>query len=55
MLFRTLPVSSRQGASRVWLGLLLTNLVFLILFCVYPSTSSNVFATFLCMVREPPD
>ena len=34
--------TTRKGASRVWLGNLLINLVFLILFVVYPSIASNV-------------
>ena len=42
-------VSTRSGASRVWLGNLLLNLVFLILFAVYASVSRHIFATFSCI------
>lgn len=40
--------STPKGASRVWLGNVLFNLVFLILFFIYPSTSTKIFATFQC-------
>ena len=47
-LLRKARATSRKGASRVWLGNLLMNLNLLILFAVYPSVSSHIFATFAC-------
>jgi hypothetical protein len=38
--------------SWTWLGNLLMNLVFFILFLIYPSTSSNIFATFQCKALD---
>ena len=47
-LLRKGDTSTAKGASRVWLGNVLFNLVFVILFFIYPSTSAKIFATFQC-------
>jgi len=38
-----------QSASWLWLGSLLINLIFILLFLIYPSTSSQIFPTFQCI------
>ena len=41
-------LKTSKGAYRFWLGNVLINLVFIILFFLYPSTSKKLFATFQC-------
>jgi len=48
LLVREASVSSERGEARALLGGVLINLTFMILFCVYPSTSSTIFTTFQC-------
>lgn len=48
LLLRKPDTTTKQGASRVWLGNVLINLVFVIIYLLYPSTSAKIFATFQC-------
>lgn len=47
-LMRKADLQTSKGASRMWLGNVLLNLVFIILFFLYPSTSKKIFAAFQC-------